>query len=305
MTLRHLQLFAAVADLGTMSAAAKKLYISQPTISQSLQELESECAAKLFERYGKRLHLTHIGETVLQHAHQVLGAFDELERELHHGVKENIRIGATLTVGTCILSNILKDFKESTPHIETSAYVGNTEEIEDKLLKSTLDIAIIEGQVRSPYLISIPIIDDFLVLACAPDHPLAKKQKLPIRDLERQLFVMREKGSGTRELFERFLSYHNLTIRIAWEATCIETIRRAILDCGCMATVSVRLLENDIRNQTIHIIDNTSREWDRHFSFVFHRDKRLSPAMKQIQTIMTHYKRPTFLKHVKTARLQQ
>lgn len=296
LSIRHLRLFVAVVETGTMCAAASRLYVAQPTISLSVKELEEVYGVKLFERYGKRLHITDAGRALLPRARQVLAAFDQLREGMSaQNLSERVRIGATMTVGSCLLAQILNAFKTRHPDSETYAHIANTQTVEEHLLKSELDIGIVEGEVESPCLISEPIIDDYLVIACVKSHPLARFKRLPIRLLERQEFVMRERGSGTRALFEKFLKRNRITVREVWEATCPEAIRTAVLDCGCMTAISVRLLERDIRENRLHVVCNPSREWDRSFNFVYHRDKLLSPAMKEIREIMQAYKRPDFL----------
>ena len=304
MTIRHLQVFIAVAETGTMSEAATRLYISQPTVSQTIRELEEEGEVRLFERLGKRLHITDAGVQLLAHARKVLEAFKSLERSFTKGgLQESIRVGGTMTIGTCLMAMIMQDFHGKYPDIETFSYIGNTRIIEDKLLRSELDVALVEGQVTHPSLVTIPMIDDCLLLACSLDHPFAKKKELRVEDLEGQPFVMREKGSGTRELFENFLRSYHVDIQVKWEASCPETIRSAIFDCGCMACISARLLERDIREQRLHVFAHSAHGWDRSFSFVYHKDKVFSPAMLNLQKIIANYRFPDFLKVAKISRL--
>ena len=304
LTIRHIRLFVAVAETGSMCAAATKLYVAQPTISQSIKELETGYGVRLFERYGKRLHITETGQALLPKAKQVLASFDQLEAEVSpKRFHERIRIGATMTVGSCLLAQLVKSLNVRFPETETYSRVANTQTIENLLLKSDLDIGVVEGEIESPYLVSEPIIEDFLVIACSQPHPFARIRRLPVRLLEHQAFVMREKGSGTRALFEAFLRRQKIDIRVIWEATCPEAIRAAMLDCGCLSAISVRLIERDIREGRLHVICNPTREWDRTFNFVYHRDKRLSPAMKAIREIMQSFRRPHFLDETKCATL--
>lgn len=304
MTIRHLQIFVAVAETGTMSEAGQRLYLSQPTVSQAIKELETKGGVQLFERFGKRLHITAAGSQLLVQARKTLSAFAQLERSFTKGgFHETLRVGGTMTVGTCLMTTIMKAFQEKHPDVDTYVYIGNTRMIEEKLLKSELDVALVEGVVSSPSLISIPMIDDYLVLACRHDHPLAKKKEVLISELEGLPFVMREMGSGTRDLFENVLRAHGVRINIKWEAICPETIRNAVYNCGCLACISVRLLEKDIRENRLHIITHAGHEWDRSFSLVYHHDKAFTPAMTFFKEIIATYKRPDFLDTAAYARL--
>lgn len=179
MTIRHLKIFIEVVDSGKMSTAASRLFISQPTVSQAIRELEEHYGGLLFDRLSKKLYITAKGKRLLSYAREVVKKFDDMEEMmLQDNYVEKIRIGATNTVGNCILSEVVKSFGEMNPNIEIYSYTNNTMDIEEKLLKSELDIGIVEGKVKSPDLISIPEVNDFLVLICSTKHAFAKKKVL-------------------------------------------------------------------------------------------------------------------------------
>lgn len=301
MTIRHLRIFVEVADTGTMSAAAKNCYITQPTVSQAIHELEEHYQMKLFERLSRKLYITENGRQLLQYARSVLRQFDMLEANMEElQTTEQLRIGATITVGACLLSSVLNDMKLLHPNLTTYACVANTSLIEQKLLDSELDVALVEGIITSPDLIAIPVVDDYLVLAVAKEHPLAKREKIYVQELEEYDFVMREKGSGTRKLFETYLEKHHVTCRIAWEATCLDAFKSAIMYNGCISAISVRLVEQEVRTGQIHVIRNQEADWDRSFYLVYHKDKFFSEPMRSLESIMHRFKRPEFLENGKT-----
>ena len=179
MTIRHLRIFIEVAKTGKMSMAAQRLFISQPTVSQAIRELEDHYGRKLFDRLSKKLYITSFGKkNFFTYATQVVEQFDNLEKKMNDNLHiENLRIGASVTVGTCLLSRIIKEFHSAAPRVNTYAYVNNTAMVEKKLLKSDLDIAIVEGDIHSQDLLTIPVIDDYLVLLCNNNHPLLNKEK--------------------------------------------------------------------------------------------------------------------------------
>lgn len=299
MTIRHLKIFITVAECCSMNAAAKKLFLSQPTVSQAIRELEEYYDTRLFDRLSKRLYITPAGQELLSNAYQVVGLFDQMEHSIRKDPKkDSLRIGFTITIGSCLTSNIMNDFEVRIPEAETYAFIGNTRLLEEKLLKSELDIALVEGEIHHPDLTTIPCIRDFLVLGCAADHPFADRDKIHVNDLQYQKFVMREPGSGTRALFDSFIKHHNLNIRIAWEATCPDAFRNAILYNHCLAVVSVRLLERDIRSRQIRIFLPQSNEFERTFSLVYHKDKILTPPIDTFKDVIAHYQQPDWLNHI-------
>lgn len=306
MTIRHLKIFITVAECGSMNTAARELYLSQPTISQAIRELEEHYDTRLFDRLSRRLHITPAGQELLNNAYQVAGQFDQLEENMFKSRKKDlVRIGSTITIGSCLISNVLNDFSEAMPETDTYTFIGNTHTIEEKLLKSELDIALVEGEIHHQDLIMVPSIRDFLVLGCAGDHPFAGREEIRVKELEDQKFIIREPGSGTRALFDKFVNRHRLKIRTSWEATCPDAFRNAILYNQCLAVVSVRLLERDIRSRQIRIFIPQTNELERSFSLVYHKDKVFTPAMDTVRDIVAHYRQPDWLNNIPVGTLME
>ena len=137
MTIRHLTVFAAVAEQGSMSAAAKHLYLSQPTVSQAIRELEAHYNGLLFERLGKKLYLTERGKILLPHAREMIRQFQQLEELMQNqGQSSTLKLGSTLTVGTCLTPSIILDLQKKIPDLDVYSFVTNTQNIEQKLLRS-------------------------------------------------------------------------------------------------------------------------------------------------------------------------
>ena len=143
---------------------------------------------------------------------------------------KKIKIGATNTVGNCILGDVINAFKEINPQTEIYSYVNNTKNIEEKLLRSELDIAIIEGRVKSPDLISIPELNDFLVLICSARHPFAKKKIVKLEDLKMKALPCGNKAVEPRELFERYMLEKGIQIKIAMEGNSSAAIKKAVME---------------------------------------------------------------------------
>lgn len=295
MTIRHLRIFVEVAETGKMSAAAEHCFLSQPTVSQAIRELEEHYKVRLFERLSKKLYITEAGRQLLIYARKVLSQYDLLESNMKDFRMDNqIRIGATITVGACLLSSILNDLKQQQPQLRTYSCVANTSQIEKKLLNSELDVGIIEGCVTSPDLITIPVVEDSLILAVSNDHPLAQKKLVDIHELSAYEFVMREKGSGTRKLFEDYMAKHGVSFPIVCEATCLDAIKGAVLYNECISPISIRLMEREIADGQIYIFRSSENAWERQFYLVYHKDKIFSEPMRILESILHKYKCPEF-----------
>lgn len=306
MTIRHLKIFIAVAETGKMNLAAEQLYLSQPTVSQAVRELEEHYHVLLFERLSKKLYITDAGRQLLVYARQAVEQFDMLEdRMLDADGGEHLRIGVTMTVGSCILPSLLNAFEKINPQAEIYTCVDNTREIEEKLLSAQLHMGIVEGIVKSPDLISIPMVEDSLVLACSAEHPFAARERLRPEELTGQAFVMREMGSGTRALFDMYLQKRGLAVQTKIEAHCISTIKNAILYNQCLAVISVRLLEEEIRQGKVKVFYNKKGEWDRAFSFVYHKNKFITPSMEAMSDLLGTYKKPEILEMPQIGRISE
>lgn len=298
MTIRHLRIFIEVAESGKMSLAAEKLFISQPTVSQAIKEIEEYYGVLLFERLKKRIYITDAGKKLYLHAKDVVNQFDILEKTmLEIGKNERIKIGATITVAECILSDIINILRKENPKVETYSYMNNTEVIEEKLLNGEIDIGIVEGEIKSKNLISIPEIKDYLVLICNTQHPFLNRDAIKLSELKEQSFAMREKGSGTREQFETYMLKNNISIKTVFEGNSPEAIKKEVIDNNCLAVISIGLVVKEVKDFKLHVIKNSDGDWDRYFKIVYHKDKVLTDGMKKLITVIKNYKYiPTSMK---------
>jgi len=291
MTIRHLRIFNEVAQSGKMSIAAAKFYVSQPTVSQAIKELEDHYGALLFERLSKKLYITEKGRQLLSYSKQVVEQFDYLESKMFEiSGYQKLKIGSTITIGSCLISDILNSYQELNNEVEIYSYINNTHDIEEKILNSELDIGLVEGRVKSPDLVTIPAVDDYLVLVCSAKHPFAKKKSFTSKDLAGEKFVMREEGSGTRELFENYLKEQDVSINISMVANCPTAMIRSVIDNQCLAVLSIRLAREQIENGSIVVIKNRDTTWNRSFSIVYHKNKFISKQMEEFIDLVKKYK---------------
>lgn len=305
MTIRHLKIFIAVAETGSMSAAANSLYLTQPTVSQAIRDLEIHYQVRLFDRLHKKLFITEEGQQLLELARMAVGNFDSLELSMQRFQERlSIRIGSSLTVGTCLMSSVISDMEAACPKMDIYSFVSNTAEIEQKLLRRELDAAVVEGTIDSPKLATIPIVEDSLVLVCGKNHEFYQKEVVYTSELEGKRFAMREKGSGTRKLFEQYLSAHNIHIQTFWEANCPRTILNAVIHNNALAVMSQRLLKHEILHRSVKIFHYETGEWNRFFKLVYLKknsenaekyentaDERYpSPCIGNLRTVLERYR---------------
>lgn len=279
MTFRHLKIFIAVADCESMTKASKELYIAQPTVSQAVLDLEKYYGIKLFERLSKKLYITEDGARLLSYARHITSLFDEMELNMREPNKNKIlRVGASVTVGSEILPALAKNFEE-TRGIVVNAVVKNTSEIESLIIKNTIDFALVEGVVHNGNIVSEAFKEDELVLVCGRSHPLYNCGVIEISNLEGYDFVVREQGSGTRELFESVMTSKNLSWNLHWECSGSQGIISAAINGIGIGVISKLLVKEELKTGKLYSIKIKDGDFKRKFSIIYHKNKYITAAM--------------------------
>lgn len=288
MTIRHLQIFVTVADCGKMRAAADKLHISQPTVSQAVRELEDYYNVKLFERLSQRIYITETGRGLLPYARHIIDSFENMEGFLKDSaIRSVIRVGGSVSVGTRLLPPIIKSLEKEAPDTDVRVTVDNTSVIEGMIQKSELDIAIVEGIVRNDELIKQDIYDDELVLVVGPGHCLFSHPQLRLEELTNHALISRESGSVERNQFEQFLLEHEIKMKNKWSCSNTETIKKAVLNGEGIAILSKMVIEREIALGEVRALDVENIQMKRKIKLIYHKNKFISRSMTRFIDICT------------------
>ncbi len=286
-SLRQIGVFVAVARLGSVSRAADAVALSQSAASTALSELESQFNCRLFERVGKRLQINTLGEQLLPKAVELLDRTAEIEALLEGRTGLGVlRIGATLTIGNYLATLIVADFLQQHPEAKVQLKVHNTATIVEQVAGYELDLGLIEGSCRHPDLVTLPWVHDELVVFAAPDHPLVRQQNVPIETLMEERWILREQGSGTREVFEQALRPFHVepAMRLRLELEHTEAIKRAVesgLGIGCISRLALR---DAFRRGSLAPINTPMLDLTRRFQFLWHRDKYHTAVLREFLT---------------------
>lgn len=275
ITLRQLSVFVAVARYGTVTRAAGELNLTQSAASMALADLETQLNSQLFDRAGKRLQLNDLGRKLLPNAITTLAHAQSIE-DIARGDDDQVgslKIGASLTIGNYLMPPLIAAFLREHPRSRLTLDIANTSQIITALGQFDLDIGFIEGHCHAPELEVIPWRHDELVVFAAPAHPLAKRQELAESDFEQVDWVLREPGSGTREIFDNAVSGRLSHPRILLELGHTEAIQRVVasgLGVGCASRLTV---EEGVRNGSIRILPTPFWNLDRRLFILIHRQK--------------------------------
>ncbi|MCM8533412.1 MAG: LysR substrate-binding domain-containing protein, partial [Lentisphaeraceae bacterium] len=254
ITLRQLEVFVAVARCGSVSNAAAELFLSQPAASMALAELEKVLGDKFFDRKGRKLHLNEKGRALLPLSVDALNRVDEIQTKFskkssaHAGV---FKLGCSTTIGSYVVPPLLDLFIKKFPEIEVSMNVQNSGLIIDKILNFELDMAIIEGNCHNSDIEVTPWRKDRLAIFCSPKHPLANKGTITAEDISNSKWILRESGSGSREIFENALSGKINNLSVALELGNTEAIKSAVESGIGISCLSIYSIEKAIRQKDL------------------------------------------------------
>ena len=230
LTFHQLRLLLAVSREGSVSRAAQRLHLTQPTLSTQLRQLAEQVGLPLFERVGRKLHLTAAGHAVLdtaQRVEQELESLDETLAELRGDVVGRLRLAVVSTAETFI-PRLLGDFRRERPAVEVSLVVLNRDAVIRRLTDNLDDLYIMSRPPQAPPVVATPFLSNPLVVVAAAEHPLAGRDTLAIETLAAEEFVLREPGSGTRQAAEQFFAAHGLALRPRLELGSNEAVKQAV-----------------------------------------------------------------------------
>lgn len=281
-TLRQLEVFLAAAHYENITRAAESLSMSQSAASSALRDLEQQFDIRLFDRVGKRLQINELGRLLRPRVEALLERARELELALgQHADLGPLKVGATLTIGNYLAVNIMAAYMREQPGATVQLDVANTASIVRRVSNFELDVGLIEGELNEPQLEVIPWRDDELVVFCAPEHPLAKRGTLDNRDLADAVWIMRERGSGTRQTFDRAMYNILPQMNILLELQHTEAIKRAVeaqIGIGCLSRVT---LAEAFRRGSLVPLATPGKDLRRQFYFILHREKYRSAGIER------------------------
>ena len=229
-----LRVFCAVAETKSFSKASELIHLTQPAVSLQIQAMEELYETRLFDRSGNTINLTPAGEILYKRAKEILALYSEAQQnisEITGAIKGSLSIGASSTIGNYLLPHIISAFKKKVPQVNISLVVGNTKTITEKLNAGEIDIALVEGDVSKQRFSVETLLSDELVVIMSPAHPWAERRNLPAIELTKEPLIMREEGSGTRQIILKHLEEHGLKLdqlKIALVMGSTEAIKGAV-----------------------------------------------------------------------------
>lgn len=279
-TFRQLRVFSEVARHMSFSKAAQSLHLTPPAVTMQVRELEKHIGMPLFERSGRQVALTTVGEYMLVYARKMLSTLKDAEDAAAR--LQKLEVG-TLTIGMVstakyFLPYLLAEWRKEHEGIDVKLVVGNREQLVDMLLGSEVDVAIMGQPPKDMAVRAEPFAAQPHVFVAPVNHPLANQRAMPIEALSGESFIVRESGSGTRAALERFLAPHQVKLLVSMELSSNEIIKHAVMAGLGLSFLSVHTVGMELENGLISVLDVDGAPVVRGWNVVHMLSKLLSPA---------------------------
>lgn len=256
-TLQQLRLFEAVARQHSYTRAAEELHLSQPAVHIQVKRLEENMGLPLTEQVGKKLYLTRAGEEVYDAALEVLNRLNTLSAalaEMKGGEAGPLKV-ATVSSAKFFMPHLLGRFLREHPDVQPQLIFTNRARITERLLNN-IDDFVVMGQIPENLdLVVHPFMENILVMAAHPEHPLAGEKNIQLERFAGERFLMREPGSGTRAFSERLFTERGIKLQTYMELGSSEAIKQAIMANLGVSIMSLRSMELELETGRIVILD--------------------------------------------------
>lgn len=293
----RLKVFLSVAKNLSFTKASQELFVSQPAITKHIQELETCYQVRLFDRQGNKISLTEAGKLLQEHSEKILEDYKRLEYEMHLLHNEyigDLKLGASTTISQYVLPPLLANFIAKFPQVNLSLLNGNSREIEAALQEHRIDLGLVEGICRLPNLRYTTFLQDELVAVVHTGSKLSLPDEITPEDLSRIPLVLRERGSGTLDVFERALSEHNMklsSLNVLLYLGSTESIKLFLEHTDCIGIVSIRSISRELLSGTFRVIEIKGMPMLREFCFVQPQGQESGLSQVLMQFAMHHNKK--------------
>jgi LysR family transcriptional regulator, transcriptional activator of the cysJI operon len=291
----RLKVFFYVAKYQSFSKAASELCISQPAITKHIKLLEEDLGIRLFERKGNFITLTEASELLYKYAIEIFQLYQDVKNEigaLKNSQEGKLRLGASTTIAQYLISPVLASFYEKFPSVQLSLLNGNTELIENSVLNKNIDLGIVEGKKHLSGLKYIDFMEDELVAVVHSKSKYAAKPVFELEELNTIPIILRERGSGTLEVIETALKQKDIKLsdlQIIMHLGSTQSIKSFLEHSNALSFISVRAIDQEVKQRILKIIDIKDFQIRRNFSFVSLHGQLEGVSSSFIRFAMKHY----------------
>lgn len=288
ISLRQLQVFESVARHLNHSRAAAELYLSQPAVSMQIKQTETVIGLPLFEQVGKKLFLTEAGREFLHYARSMLQTMREMESVFDEmkGVERGTLNISVVSTANYFMPQLLAKFIQAHPKIQVGLSVANRDAVIKQLSENIADLAIMGQPPEGTDMLAEAFMPNPLVVIAAPAHPLALVRKIKPKQLASETFLLREQGSGTRGVVERFFASHKLALPVHMEMDTNEAIKQSVQAGMGIGIISRHGIELELETKRLVVLDVERFPIVRYWHIVHRKDKRLSTSSLEFKRFL-------------------
>ena len=290
-----LKVFCTVAETKSFSKTSEIIHLTQPAVSLQIQALEEKYETKLFDRSSSTVTLTPAGETLYKYAKEILTLYTSAEKAIGKQtglLKGSLSIGAGSNIGNFILPALITEFKRIHPKTKIYLLVNNSKRVIELLNAGNIDLGLVEGDVSRQKMIVKKLLSDELLLIVSPEHHWAKRKEISISELAREPFILREPGSGTRQMIEKFLARHGITLhdlKISAILGSTEAIKDAVENGLGVSIISRWAVRKENRYGTLHLLSIKEEKMARDFSLVMNKNSVSSNSLEEFVSFLKAY----------------
>ncbi|WP_309742318.1 MULTISPECIES: LysR substrate-binding domain-containing protein [unclassified Chamaesiphon] len=277
-TLHQLKVFETVARLTSITRAAEELSLTQPTVSMQIKQLTQNIGIPLFEQIGKKLYLTQAGQELLITCREIFNELSRFEMKItdFQGLKQGKLKLATITTTKYFMPRAIAPFCQLYPGVDVALEITNHERVLERLSENLDDLYIISKIPDRLDVVLHPFLENPLVVIAPKTHPLAQEKNIPISKLQNEPFIMRERGSGTRDAVEQLLTKHGVSVKVRLELGGNEAIKQAIGVGLGISVLSQHTFTHEAALSGLTILDVQHFPIERHWYIIYPDNKQLS-----------------------------
>jgi len=287
--IESLKVFCDLAETESFTKAAQINGVTQSAVSQQISSLERQFKSLLIERSKKKFRLTREGQVLYDYSKQIIQTFEGLHsklQEIKDIISGNIRVSTIYSIGLHDLPPYIKRFLKDHPTVNVHVEYRRANQVNEDVLGNVVDLGLVAFPCKDSKLETVAFKKDPLVVACHPQHPLAKNKSIKIKSIAGQKFIGFEPDIPTRKALDKILKENNVEVRTVMEFDNIETVKRAVeIDAG-ISIVPQSTVSQEISKQTLVALPVDDADIFRPLAVIYKKNKVLSPAMRQFIAVL-------------------
>jgi DNA-binding transcriptional LysR family regulator len=288
MDLRQLEIIRAIAETGSFTAAGEKLHVSQSAISRQILILEDELGEPVFHRIGRRIRITAAGESLLQLSHRVFRDLQDtvsVISDTREALRGSIGLVGGMTVCLYVFPRLLAEVRRIHPSLDMRVTVGSTQRSIEMLRTGAGDLGLLTLPIEASDLVSVPLLQEELLLVTYPSHPLAAQKQIVPADLDKQPFVLFETGSITRRIVEEFFGRERISPPVIMETENVEIIKAMVRSGLGISIIPWQAAAADVSTRQLFCSRIAGVSLERQTGWLYPKMGRLPRAVTEVMRV--------------------